>query len=197
MNGRQKGGRAGFLSHQGSRGPGAAAMTTERPDAFDLVGTMTTLLGPVLQPGDKAPDFTLKNNQMAPVTLDAFRGKPMLISVVPSLDTGVCSLQTNRFDKEAESLKDQAAFITVSVDLPFAQARWCGANNALNGQTLSDYFDMNFGLAYGTYVKEVRLESRAVFVVDAEGTIRYVEYVPKAVQEPDYDAALNALRGLV
>jgi thiol peroxidase len=174
----------------------AFLMTIERSGAFDLAGPKT-LIGPKLEPGDAAPDFVLVNNQLAPVTMSVFRGKPMLISVVPSLDTSVCAIQTNRFDSEASTLKDKASFITVSADLPFAQARWCGANNAINGETLSDYLDMNFGTASGTYVKEVRLESRAVFVVDAEGTIRHAEYVPEAGKEPDYDAALAVLRGLV
>jgi thiol peroxidase len=171
-------------------------MNVERANAFDLVGTMTTLVGAELQVGDTAPDFTLRSNSLDVVTMDAYRGKPLLISVVPSLDTGVCSIQTNRFDKEAAALGETAAFITVSADLPFAQKRWCGSNNAINGTTLSDYFDMNFGLAYGTYIKEVRLDSRAVFVVDGAGVIQYVQYVPKATEEPDYDAALAVLRQL-
>lgn len=169
----------------------------ERNEAFDLVGTMVTLIGPELKPGDAAPDFTLRTGKLETATLDKYRGKPLLISVVPSIDTSVCALQTSNFDKEAEAIGDAASFITVSVDLPFAQQRWCGANNALNGEMLSDYFDLNFGTAYGTHIKEVRLESRAVFVVDSEGTIRYVQYVPKATEEPDYSTALNALKGLL
>lgn len=172
-------------------------MATERANAFDLVGTMVTLVGPELKPGDAAPDFKLLANDLSPVTLDDLAGKPLLISVVPSLDTGVCAAQTSHFDKEAEGLKDKANFITVSVDLPFAQARWCGAHNALNGKTLSDHYDMNFGDAYGTHIKEARLESRAVFVVDGQKTVRYVQYVPKAVEEPDYDSALKVLKELV
>lgn len=158
---------------------------------------MVTLVGPELKVGDKAPDFALQNTDLEKVSMDSFRGKPLLISVVPSLDTSVCSRQTSHFDEEVASLKDKANFITVSADLPFAQKRWCGANNAINGQTLSDHYDMNFGTAYGTHIKEVRLDSRAVFVVDSSGTIRYVQYVPQATQEPDYDSALNVLRELV
>ncbi len=172
-------------------------MTTERKEAFDLVGTMVTLVGPELKVGDTAPNFKLTDENLQPATLDKFRGKPLLISVVPSIDTSVCALQTSNFDKEAESIQDKASFITVSVDLPFAQKRWCGANNAMNGTMLSDYFDLNFGTAYGTHIKEVRLESRAVFVVDKDGVIRYVQYVPAATQEPDYSAALAALKELV
>lgn len=169
----------------------------ERANAFDLVGTMVTLVGPELKVGDAAPDFTLFNGKMEQVKMDQFRGKPLLISVIPSIDTSVCAIQTNSFDKSAAEIGDKAGFITVSVDLPFAQQRWCGANNALNGEMLSDYFDMNFGDAYGTHIKEVRLESRAVFVVDGAGKIAYVEYVPAAGQEPNYDKALTALKGLV
>jgi thiol peroxidase len=172
-------------------------MTVERKEAFDLVGTMVTMVGPELKVGDAAPHFTLINGSLQPITLDEFRGRPLLISVVPSIDTSVCALQTSTFDKEAESMGDAAAFITVSVDLPFAQQRWCGASNAMNGMMLSDYFDLNFGTAYGTHIKEVRLESRAVFVVDKDGIIRYVQYVPAATSEPDYGAALEVLKTLV
>ncbi len=117
--------------------------------------------------------------------------------MVPSLDTGVCSKQTTRFNEEAARLAGQANFITVSADLPFAQARWCGANHADAIQTLSDHRDMSFGMAYGTYVPAYRIEQRAVFVVDREGIIRYSEYVPVAGQEPNYDAALEVLKSLL
>ncbi len=169
-------------------------MAVERAQAFDLVGMATTLVGPELKPGDPAPDFTLQNNKMQMMSKSDFAGKPMVLSVVPSLDTPVCSMQSKRFNDEAEKLGDNIAFLTISADLPFAQGRWCKANDASNIQTLSDHLDMSFGEAYGTLVKEARIESRAVFIVDSTGTIRYVEYVPKAAQEPDYDAALEALK---
>jgi len=172
-------------------------MAVERKEAFDLVGTMVTLIVPELKVGDTAPDFTVRDEGLKPVSMDKFRGKPLLISVVPSIDTSVCALQTNNFDKEAANIGDKASFITISADLPFAQQRWCGANNAVNGQMLSDYFDMSFGTAYGTHIKEVRLDSRAVFVVNKDGIIRHVEYVPAATQEPNYEAALNVLKQLV
>ncbi len=171
-------------------------MAIERTEAFDFFGPKT-LIGPELKPGDTAPDFTLVNGKLQAVRLSDFAGKPMLISVVPSLDTGVCSTQSKRFDEEAANLGDAVSILTVSADLPFTQKRWCGENNAKNAQTLSDYMDMNFGTAYGTYIKEVRLESRAVFVVDAGGTIRYVEYVPQGGQEPNYVAALQALQSVL
>lgn len=167
-------------------------MPNERPEAFVFRGPRT-LVGPVLKPGDKAPDFTLVDNKDNTYTYKNFEGKPLLISSVPSLDTGVCSRQTARFDQEAAKLGDKVTVLTVSADLPFTQDRWCGANNASNGKVLSDHLDLNFGDAYGTHVKELRIDSRAVFVVDADGTIRYVEYVPVGGQEPNYDQALAAL----
>ncbi len=171
-------------------------MIVERAEAFDFLGPKT-LIGPELKVGDVAPDFTLLNAKLKPVTKSDLAGKPMLISVVPSLDTGVCSKQTVRFNQEAATLGDRAHFLTVSADLPFAQARWCGANEVKAVQTLSDHLDMSFGDAYGTHIKEARFESRAVFVVDAAGVIQYAEYVPTAGQEPNYEAALNVLQQLL
>lgn len=169
-------------------------MAIERPDAFDLIGMSATLIGPELKTGDTAPDFTLLNTSLKPRSKADLDGKPAVISVVPSLDTPVCSLQTARLDKEAEALGDQVNFVTVSADLPFAQKRWSKEKNASSGEFLSDHRDMSFGSAYGTHIKEARLESRAVFVLDASGTIRHAQYVPAASNEPDYDAVLNALR---
>jgi thiol peroxidase len=171
-------------------------MTIERPEAFDFWGPQT-LLGPALKPGDSAPDFALLTNKFERVTRATFVDRLLLISVVPSLDTGVCSRQTIRFNEAAAELSERATFLTVSADLPFAQARWCGSNGANHIQTLSDHRDLNFGSAYGTAVKDLRFESRAVFVVDAAGTIVYAEYVPSAGNEPDYDAALDALKGVL
>lgn len=168
-------------------------MTIERSEAFDLVGTMVTLLGPELKPGDTAPDFTLLDKSMKPISKADLAGKPLVLNVVPSLDTPVCSLQAARFDKEAARLGDTVQMVVVSADLPFAQTRWAKEKEARNELLLSDHRDMNFGTAYGTHIKGVRLESRAVFIVDADGIIRYVEYVPAAAQEPDYDSALQAL----
>jgi len=125
-----------------------------------------------------------------------FAGKPLVISVIPSIDTGVCSRQTRRFNEEAAALGDKVNILTVSADLPFAQARWCGAEGIGKVVMGSDYVDMNFGSSYGTYIKDLRWESRAVFVVDANGIIRHVEYVPVSGQEPNYDATLAALQEL-
>ena len=170
-------------------------MSIERSEAFDFFGPRT-LVGPELKTGDQAPDFTLINNQFQPVSLKDFAGKPLLLSVVPSLDTSVCSKQTIHFNGEASSLTDQASFVTISADLPFAQARWCGSNNVEYMQALSDHREMSFASAYGTYVPDFRIESRAVFVVDGNGVVQYVEYVPVAGQEPDYETALEELKKL-
>jgi thioredoxin-dependent peroxiredoxin len=167
-------------------------MAQERANAFDFWGART-LIGPELKPGDKAPPFRLTGRKGQEVTSEQFAGKPLLISVVPSLDTGVCSIQTRRFNQDAGKLGDAVGFITVSADLPFAQARWCGAQGVENLQVLSDHRDMSFGQAYGTAIKELRWESRAVFVIDGAGVVRYAQYVPVAGREPDYDAALAAL----
>ncbi len=167
-------------------------MTQERPNAFDFLGPKT-LVGPELQPGDKAPSFTLSQGRST-INNDQFAGKPMIISVVPSIDTGVCSKQTRQFNEAATALGDDVTVLTVSADLPFAQARWCGAEGIDRVVMGSDHRDMSFGDAYGTHIKELRIESRAVFVVDQDGIIQYVEYVPVAGQEPNYDAALNAVK---
>lgn len=171
-------------------------MATERDNAFVFFGPRA-LIGPELKSGDKAPDFSLLNGTLEGFSLSSFAGKPLLISVVPSLDTGVCTKQSVRFNQEAGMLGDKATFLTVSADLPFAQARWCGANDAANAQVLSDYRDMAFAQAYGTYIKDIRLNSRAVFVIDANGVVRYAEYVPTAGQEPNYDGAIDALKDCV
>lgn len=169
---------------------------SERPNAFDFFGPRA-VVGPELKSGDPAPDFALLTNKFKTVSLANFAGKPLLISVVPSLDTGVCTKQTLRFNQEATALAEQASFVTVSADLPFAQARWCGSNDVGSVQALSDHREMSFGASYGTYVPDFRIEARAVFVVDAAGVVRYAEYVPTAGQEPNYDAALSTLRELM
>jgi thiol peroxidase len=168
-------------------------MPSERANAFDFWGPRT-LVGPQLKPGDKAPAFTLTKLKNEKISSADFAGKPLVISVIPSIDTGVCSKQTRRFNEEAAALGDKVNILTVSADLPFAQARWCGAEGIDKVVMASDYVDMNFGDAYGTHVKELRWESRAVFVVDQNGIIRHVEYVPIGGQEPNYDAALAALK---
>ncbi|MFJ7665635.1 thiol peroxidase [Lysinibacillus sp. NPDC097195] len=155
-----------------------------------------TLIGNEVKVGDQAPDFTVLANDLSPVTLKDSEGKIRLFSVVPSLDTGVCDAQTRRFNEEAGNLGDNVVIYTVSVDLPFAQKRWCGAAGIDAVQTVSDHRDLSFGEAYGVYIKELRLLARAVFVVDATGKVTYVEYVPEATDHPDYEAAIAAVKAL-
>ncbi len=156
-------------------------------------GNPVTLLGNEVKVGDKAPNFSVLANDLSPVTLESTKGQVRLISAVPSLDTGVCDAETRRFNEEANSLGD-VKILTISVDLPFAQKRWCGANGIENVQTLSDHRDLSFGEAYGVVIQELRLLTRAVFVVDSSDTITYVEYVSEATNHPNYEAALEAAR---
>lgn len=170
-------------------------MPQERAGAATFLGNPLTVLGAELKPGDKAPEFTVLANDLSTVTLANTAGKIRLISVVPSLDTPVCDAQTRRFNQEAARLGDNVSILTISMDLPFAQKRWCGAAGIDRVQTLSDHRDASFGLAYGTLIKELRLESRAIFVVDAADTLRHVEYVTEISTHPNYDAALAAAKG--
>ncbi|MEM7798398.1 MAG: thiol peroxidase [Chloroflexota bacterium] len=171
-------------------------MSTERHGAVTIKGNALTVIGDPLNVGDKAPEFTLKDGGQKPVTLADSAGKIRLISVVPSLDTGICDAQTRRMNEEAANLGDDVVVLTVSAEHPFNQKRWCGAAGVDAVQVLSDHMDMNFGLAYGTYIKEWRLEQRAMIVVDKDDIVRYVEYVPEVAQFPDYDGALGAVKGL-
>lgn len=156
-----------------------------------------TLVGNEVKVGAKAPDFTVLANDLSPVTLKDSEGKVRLISVVPSLDTGVCDSQTRRFNEEVVALGDGVAYYTISVDLPFAQKRWCAAAGLENVHTVSDHKDLSFGKAYGVYMEELRLLARSVFVIDKEGTVTYVEYVPEGTSHPDYEAAIEAVKALI
>ena len=155
-----------------------------------------TLIGNEVKVGDKAPNFTVLANDLSPVTLADSEGKIRLFSVVPSLDTGVCDAQTRRFNEAAAELGENVAIYTVSMDLPFAQKRWCGAAGIEAVQTVSDHKAASFGEAFGVLIEELRLLTRSVFVVDAEGTVTYVEYVPEATDHPNYDAAIEAVKAL-
>lgn len=168
-------------------------MATERQGAITFKGNPMTLLGPEIKVGDKAPDFTALAAGLAPYSLNDGTGKIRLISVVPSIDTGVCDAQTRRFNEEAAKL-DNAEVLTVSVDLPFAQARWCGAAGIENVKMLSDHRDLSFGQAFGVAIKELRLLARAIFVLDADNTVTYVEYVSEATNHPDYEKAIAAVK---
>ncbi|MED4010817.1 thiol peroxidase [Priestia aryabhattai] len=156
-------------------------------------GNDVTLLGNQVKVGDKAPNFTVLANDLSEVTLDSKKGSVRLISVVPSIDTGVCDAQTRRFNEEAAKL-DNVKVLTVSVDLPFAQKRWCGANGIDNVQTLSDHRDLSFGEAYGVAIQELRLLARSIFVVDSNDNVTYVEYLPEVTEHPNYEAAIEAAK---
>ena len=171
----------------------AASPTKERTGVVTFKGNPMTLVGPELKVGQKAPDFQVLAQDLSPVTLASSRGKTRLISVVTSLDTGICDAQTRRFNEEAAKLPN-AAILTISADLPFAQKRWCGAAGIDKVQVLSDHKETSFGTAYGVLMKELRLLSRSIFVIDASDTVRYVEYVPEVASHPNYDAALQAAR---
>jgi thiol peroxidase len=170
----------------------------ERPGAFSWDGRPLTLLGRPLSVGDKAPDFRLIGKGFRTVTLQESAGNARLISVVPSLDTYICDKQTRRFNEEAAEFDpDQVTFLTVSGEHPINQGRWCAGAGIKNMEVLSDIMDMNFGNAYGTHIKEMRLDQRAVFVIDADDVIRYIEYAPELGMFPDYEAALAALNEVV
>ncbi|MBP3949768.1 thiol peroxidase [Bacillus suaedae] len=152
-----------------------------------------TLLGSEVKVGDQAPDFTVLANDLSEVTLADSKGKKRLISVVPSIDTGVCDQQTRRFNEEAAGLEN-VEVLTLSVDLPFAQKRWCAAAGLEAVSTLSDHRDLSFGQAYGVVIKELRLLTRAVFVIDSNDKISYVEYVAEATNHPNYEMAIEAVK---
>lgn len=166
----------------------------ERKDIITMKGQPLTLLGRGLEAGEPAPDFEALANDLSTVKLSSFRGKICIISSVPSLDTSVCDTMTRRFNEEAGSLGPDVVVLTVSMDLPFAQSRWCGATGVENVQILSDHRDASFGSAFGVLIKELRLLARAVFVVDKEGVVRNVQIVNELTNEPDYEAVLKVVR---
>ena len=170
---------------------------SERTGLVTMKGNPLTLTGEVVKIGQKAPDFVALNNDLSPVSLSSYAGKVVVISSVPSLDTPVCDLQTRRFNSEAAALGPDVVILTLSMDLPFAQKRWCGAAGVESVITLSDHRDASFGTAYGLLIKELRLLARAVLVVDKHGVLRYQQLVPEVTQEPDYDTALTAAKDLV
>ena len=172
-------------------------MATERPGGATLGGNEFTLIGDELKVGDKAPDFSVLSSDLSAVSLDSYKSMVKVICAVPSLDTPTCDTEIRRFNQEAAGLDDNIAVLTISVDLPFAQGRWCGDAGVENVTALSDHRDTSFGEAYGALIKELRLLTRAVFVVDADNIIRHVEYVMEISGEPDYDTALNAARAAV
>jgi thiol peroxidase len=168
----------------------------ERSGIITMRGNPLTLVGPALEVGSPAPDVELLDNALKPVKLSSFRGKVCVISSVPSLDTPVCDIETRRFNTEAGKLGDNVVVLTVSMDLPFAQKRWCGAAGVENVVTLSDHRNADFGSAYGVLVKELRLLGRSIFVVDQKGVIRYIQTVKEISEEPDYGAVIEAVKKL-
>ena len=172
-------------------------MANERFGAVTFKGKPQTVRGNVIQVGDLFPSVKLVAPDLSEVDLKDYEGTVRLISVVPSLDTGICDAQTKRFNSEAIALGNAAKVLTISADVPFAQRRWVKESEVKNIIVLSDYRDMAFGEATGTHVKELRLDQRSIFVVGKNNVVAYVEYVPEIAQHPDYDAALEAVRNLL
>jgi thiol peroxidase len=166
----------------------------ERTGLITMMGNPLTLVGNEVKVGDKAPDFTALDNALSPVKLSSYRDKVCILSSVPSLDTPVCDIETKKFNEEASRLGSDIVILTISMDLPFAQKRWCAAAGVNKVQTLSDHRDASFGTSYGVLIKELRLLARAVFLVDRQGTIQYIELVKELTKEPDYEALLSALK---
>lgn len=166
-------------------------------DKITMNGLPAKVAGKDLKTGDRAPDFMLTGNALEAVKKTDFDGKVLVISCVPSLDTPVCSLETRRFNREADKLPEGIIVLTVSRDLPFAQTRWCAANGVKKVMTASDYRDYGFARDYGVLLEDLGLLTRAVFVVDKEGIIKYIQFVPEVTQEPDYEEVLNEVKKLL
>ena len=169
----------------------------ERKGAVTLRGNPFTLVGTEIKAGDKAPDVELLGNDLKPVRISSFKGKVVVVSAVPSLDTPTCDMETRRFNAEAAGLGDNVIILTVSTDLPFAQKRWCGAAGVDKVKTLSDHRETTFGRSYGVLIKELRLLARAIFVLDKNGMVQFVQLVKEISQEPDYAAVIAAVKKLV
>lgn len=169
----------------------------DRKGVVTFAGNPLTLTGDEVKAGDRAPDFRVLDKDLSEVRLSDFAGKVKIISVTPSLDTPVCDLQARKFEEDAGALGDKVAVINISMDLPFAIARFCAGAGIKNIRTLSDHRDASFGSAYGVLIRELRLLSRAVFVIDRSDVIRYIEVVPEITGEPDYDRAVAEAKKLV
>ncbi|MFZ2807548.1 MAG: thiol peroxidase [Desulfosalsimonadaceae bacterium] len=169
----------------------------ESVNTVTMRGNPVTLVGSPLKVGDKAPDFEVSDNELNPKSLADYSGKVLIISSVPSLDTPVCDMETRRFNTEASGLDPGIRILTISMDLPFAQKRWCGAAGVDQVVTLSDHRQASFGQAYGVLIKELRLLARAVFVLDKDRIIRHIQVVREISEEPDYEAVLASAKHLV
>lgn len=181
-------------SSQAASAAGQPAAGPERTGVVTMQGNPLTLIGPALAIGSTLPDFVLTANDMSDLSGAGYKDKVLVLSVLPSLDTGVCALQTRTFNQKASQLSEDVVILTVSMDLPFAQKRFCGAEGIDRVITASDYKHRSFGPSFGVLIKELGLLARAVFVVDRSGTIRHVEYVSEISQEPSYDSALQAVQ---
>jgi thioredoxin-dependent peroxiredoxin len=172
-------------------------MMAERKGIITFKGGPLTLVGTEVKVGDMAPDATLLGNDLSAVQISSYRGKVVILAAVPSLDTSVCDMETRRFNQLASGLSKDVEILTISMDLPFAQKRWCGAAGVERVRTLSDHRDAAFATAYGLLIKELRLLARAVLVLDRAGKINYLQIVPEVTDEPDYEAALAAAKKLL
>jgi thiol peroxidase len=168
----------------------------ERHGLITMKGNPLTLVGNEVKVGEKAPDFMVLDNDLTPVQFSSYRGKVCILSSVPSLDTPVCDTETRKFNEEATRLGTDILILTISMDLPFAQKRWCAAAGVDKVKTLSDHRDASFGTSFGVLIKDLRLLARAVFLVDRQGTLQYIQFVKELTKEPDYDAILSALKKL-
>lgn len=168
---------------------------TKRNKEIKFAGNYVTILGEALKIGDIAPNFKALKNDLSVFNLSDLDGKIKIISVVPSVDTGVCALQTIRFNKEASNLSD-VSIVTISADLPFALGRFCGANGIDNSITLSDHKDLDFGTKYGFVVEELRLLTRGIIILDKNNIIKHIEYVPEITEHPDYEKALEIVKSI-
>jgi thioredoxin-dependent peroxiredoxin len=168
------------------------------PPSITFKGTPMTLVGEPVRTGQQAPDFTLHyfEGGLKTLKLADLRGKPTLLSIVPSLDTGVCAIQTRKFNQSLAAMSDSINAVTISEDLPFAQNRFCGAEGIKSMRVASDYQDRNFGRNWGLLIDQLKLLARSIYVLDSQGKVVYSELVPEVAQEPNYDAALAALKGL-
>ncbi len=167
---------------------------SERTGAVTFKGNPLTLVGDAVSSGQSAPTFTLTANDLSDKSLDDYKGRVVVMATVPSLDTPVCDTEIRRFNEEAAGLGEDVSVLAVSMDLPFAQKRWCGAAGVERVETLSDYKDRSFGRNYGLFIKELGLLARAVIVIDKQGRIAHHELVKEVAEEPNYDAALSAAK---
>jgi len=168
----------------------------ERVGLVTMKGNPLTLVGDEVTVGQKAPDFVAIDHNLSPVKFSSFRGKICILASVPSLDTPVCAIETRKFNEEASRLSADIVILTISMDLPFAQKRWCGAEGITRIQTLSDHRDAAFGMSYGVLIKDLRLLARAVFLVDQKGVLQYSQLVKEVASEPNYKDIWHALKKL-